>query len=290
MFYLMILPGLLTLLVFNYGPVYGIQLAFKNFMYNKGIMGSPWVGWDNFLYLWYDSGFWRALRNTFVISFGKLIFYFPAPIIVALLLNELRSPRFKRIIQSLLYIPHFFSWVIVSGIFVSLFSSTSGVLSKVSFELLGHRLPPMIVDPDYFLTIIFSTSVWHGVGWGTIIYLAAISGVNPELYESAVMDGANRFKQAIYITLPSIKFAIVMTLILSLGGTMNAGFDQIFNFYSPPTYEVGDIIDTYVYRKGIIDAGYGVSTAVGLFKSVINCALLFSANWFVKRLGEEGVF
>ena len=288
--YLMILPGLIYFIVFCYGPMYGITLAFKNFMYNKGIFGSPWVGLDNFKIILKDPGFWGAFKNTIIISIGKLICGFPAPIILSLLLNELRSLRYKRIVQSIIYIPHFFSWVIVSGIVFSLFSSTSGVVSKVLMSYFNLRMPSILSDPHLFKPLIFITDVWKGAGWGTIIYLAAMAGINMEIYESAVIDGANRFKQAIYITLPSIKYAVVIMLILSLGGVMNAGFDQILNFISVPTYKAGDIIDTYVYRMGIVGAGFGTSAAIGLFKSVINCALLLTANGIVKLLGEEGIY
>jgi len=288
--YLMLLPGICSFLLFDYGPLYGLQLAFKKFMFNKGITGSPWVGFDNFAYLFEDPKFWTAFQNTLIISFGKLLIVFPVPIVLALLLNELRGLKFKRVIQTILYIPHFFSWVIIAGIFFSLFSSTVGLVSRLALELFDFKMPSIIVDPDYFLGIIFSTSIWHSAGWGTIVYLAAIAGINPEMYESAVIDGASRWQQVLHITLPAIRFAVAILLILEMGHVMNAGFDQIFNFYSPPTYEVGDIIDTYVYRLGILGTDYGLSTAVGLFKSVVNCALLLAVNGIAKRLGEEGVF
>jgi putative aldouronate transport system permease protein len=288
--YLMLLPGIALYILFSYVPMYGIILAFKKFMYNKGIMGSPWVGLDNFQYILQYKDFWIAFRNTIIIAGGKLIFGFPAPIIISLLLNELRNQKFKKIIQSVLYLPHFLSWIIIFGIVFNLLSVTSGVLAKVLMQYFGMRQVAIIGNPDYFLPLIFISDIWKGVGWGTIIYLAAISGINPELYESAIIDGANRFKQCLYITLPSLKYAIIILLILDMGGIMDAGFDQIFNFYDPGTYNVGDIIDTFVYRLGITGGRYEISTAVGLFKSVINCALLLAANKIANSFGEEGLF
>lgn len=288
--YMMLLPGIALYILFSYVPMYGIILAFKKFMYNKGIIGSPWVGLDNFKYILQYKDFWLAFRNTLIIAGGKILFGFPAPIILALLLNELRSQKYKKIVQSVLYLPHFLSWIIIFGIVFNLLSVTSGVLAKVLMEYFGIRQVAIIGNAQYFRPLIFITSIWKGAGWGTIIYLAAIAGINPELYESALIDGANRFKQCIYITLPSLKYAIVVLLILDMGGIMDAGFDQIFNFYDPGTYGVGDIIDTFVYRLGITGGRYEISTAVGLFKSVINCALLLTANKIANLFGEEGLF
>lgn len=288
--YILILPGILFFIIFSYIPMYGIILAFKKFMYNKGIMGSPWVGLENFRMLFKNADFWNAVKNTVIISFGKIIFGFPVPIILALLLNELKNAKFKKFTQTILYLPHFISWVIIAGLVYNLFSVTNGAVSKLLYIGLGKEPVKILGNPTYFRPLVYLTSIWKGAGWGTIIYLAAISGVNPELYESAVLDGAGRFKQAIYITIPSLAFAISVNLILSLGGVMSAGFDQIFNLYDPGVYKVGDIIDTYVYRMGIQDAKYEMSTAVGLFKSIINCILLVSANKITILLGQEGLY
>lgn len=287
--YLLVLPGIAFYLLFDYAPLYGIILAFKKFMYNKGISGSPWVGLANFQYIFKDSGFWNAFRNTIIISFGKLIIGFPAPIILALLLNELRREGVKRFFQSILYLPHFFSWVIVAGLVFNLLSSTSGALSRLIVQLGGEPLR-VLGNPAAFRPLVYATAVWKGAGWGTIVYLAAIAGINPELYESAFIDGAGRWQRMRFITLPSLAYAIFILLILDIGYLMEAGFDQIFNLYNPPTYPVGDIIDTYVYRLGVVMARYDRSTAIGLFKSVINCALLLSTNRIVKALGYEGLF
>lgn len=288
--YMLITPGIIFYIIFHYVPMYGIILAFKQYMYNKGIMGSPWVGFSNFEFIFKNPEFWTAFGNTVIISFGKLVFGFPVPILLSMLLNELRHIRFKRIVQSILYMPHFFSWVIVYGLFLSLFSITSGAVSKIILDVTGQSMPMLIGSPKYFRAVVYITDIWKGAGWGTIIYLAAISNINPELYESAIIDGANRFKRAVHITIPSLKYAIIILLILNMGGIMQAGFDQIFNFYSPAVYKVGDIIDTYIYRMGIVGSRYELGTTVGLFQSVINCALLLLSNWIVKKFGEEGIF
>lgn len=286
----MILPGMVFFLIFNYAPLYGIQLAFKKFLYNEGISGSPWIGLKNFQQLWLDREFYNVVKNTIIISFGKILFAFPAPILLALLLNELKNKKYKSIIQSVLYLPHFLSWVIVAGLIYNLISVTNGVMAKVLADIFQVQQPMIIGNPQYFRLLVYWSNVWKTAGWGTIIYLAAISGIDASLYESAIIDGANRFKQMLYITIPSLSYAIVILLILSIGQVMNGGFDQIFNLYDPGVYKVGDIIDTYVYRIGIQNAKFEFSTAAGLFKSVINCVLLLSANWIAKRLGHSGIY
>lgn len=270
--------------------MYGIILAFKKFMYNKGISGSPWVGLDNFKLLFKNADFWIATKNTLIISFGKILIGFPVPIILSLMLNELKSIKFKKLTQTVLYLPHFISWVIMAGLVYNMFSVTNGAVGKILYSLFSIEPTRILGNPVYFRPLVYLSSIWKSAGWGTIIYLAAISGVNPELYESAVLDGANRFKQIIYITIPCLTFAIAINLILDVGGVMNAGFDQIFNLYDPGVYKVGDIIDTYVYRMGIQNARYEMSTAVGLFKSIINCVLLVTANKISNMLGQEGLY
>jgi putative aldouronate transport system permease protein len=288
--YLLILPGIVFYIVFSYAPLYGIMLAFKKYKYNMGILGSPWAGFYNFELLVKDKQFWGVVRNTIVISFGKILTGFPAPIILALLLNELKNQKFKRFTQSVLYLPYFLSWVIMAGLIYNMFSSTNGILAKIYIEYFGTKPPMILGNASHFRALIYSSNIWKGAGWGTIIYLAALSGIDPSLYESATIDGANRFKQMIYITIPSLSYAIVILLLLNIGQVMNAGFDQIFNLYDPSVYRVGDIIDTYVYRIGIQSARYEYSTAVGLFKSVVNCGLLVSANWIAKKMGYEGIY
>lgn len=285
--YALLLPGLFLIILFSYVPMYGVQLAFKDFMYNKGIWDSPWVGLKHFRLLFRNPEFITVLWNTIWISFNQLLWGFPAPIILSLLLNELRRKRFKRIAQSILYLPHFISWIIIAGLIFNLFSSTTGVINKV---LVSFGISPAIIigNPDVFRPLLYISAIWKGIGWGTIIYMAAIAGIDSELYEAAVIDGASRFQQMIRITIPSLQYAIVVLLILAVGGLMNSNFNQIFNLMGPATRKVGEVIDTYVYRQGIVNAKFDFATAVGLFKQVINCVLLFTTNWIVKKLGQEG--
>jgi len=285
--YLLALPGITVTILFSYVPMYGLQLAFKDYSYSGGIWGSEWAGLKHFKFLVSNPDFLNALKNTIVISFGRLLFGFPAPIILALLLNELRNPVFKRTVQSILYLPHFLSWVIMTGIIFNILSLNTGVVNNL-LESMGLPKIMFLGNPKTFRPLIYISDIWKNAGWGTIIYLAAIAGIDVEIYESAVIDGAGRFQQMIYITLPSMAYAIGTLLILSVGGMMNAGFDQIFNLMNPPTQQVGDIIDTYVYRLGVLSAQYDFSTAVGLFKNVVNCILMVTANWVVKLFGHEG--
>ncbi len=284
--YLLLAPGLAWYAIFCYGPMYGIQLAFKEFMYNKGIWGSPFVGLQKFDYILRDDMFWRAFRNTVTISFGSILFTFFVPIVLALLVNELGEGRFKKVLQTVYTLPHFFSWIIISGIVMNLLNyngAVNNLLASVGIEKIGF-----MGDPDLFRPLLYGTSIWKEAGWGTIIYLAAISAIDPTLYEAAVVDGASRFHRMVFITWPGIQSTVIVLLILNVGSVMNAGFDQIFNLYNPAVYAKGDIIDTYIYRvtfQSISD--FGFSTAVGLFKSVINLALLLSANRFA-RLFENG--
>lgn len=288
--YLLILPGVAVLILFSYVPMYGIQLAFKKYVLTKGITGSPWVGFDNFQKVFALPDFWSAFRNTIIISFGKIITFFPFPIILAILLNELRSTKFKRLAQTVLYMPHFVSWIVIYGLIINLFSVTNGLYGNLARSF-GIQSPTLILgNPDYFRPMVFLSSIWKGAGWGTIIYLAALTGIDPALFEAARIDGAGRWKQIWYITLPSLSFAITVNLILDMGGLMNAGFDQIFNLYNASVYSVGDIIETYVYRMGVTKGKYEMSTAVGLFSSIINCCLLLMANKAAKLMGQEGLY
>lgn len=287
--YMLILPALVLVIIFNYLPMYGALLAFQKFEYGKNLFSFKFVGLDNFEYLFKQADFWRAFKNTVIIGVCKFAIGFTPPIILALMLNELRAAWYKKFIQSVLYLPYFLSWVIVSGIVYSMLSSSAGIYGKMFMEM-GIKVDPILGNPNFFRPLIYITEVWKYAGWGTIIYLAAISGINPELYESAELDGAKRFKKVWYITLPSIKSTVLILLILNFGGIMEAGFDQIFNLYSTSVYSVGDIIDTYVYRLGIRSAKYDISAAAGLIKSAINCAMLVTANFVVKLFGEEGFY
>lgn len=287
--FFMLFPILVWYGIFHYGPLYGVQLAFKDFSPIRGIWGSEWVGFEYFKFLFFQSpDFLRILKNTVIISCYNIIFGFPAPIILALLLNEIRFGLFKRVAQSISYIPHFFSWVVLSGIIMMMLSPTHGPINYL-LSLVNIEPIYFLADSNYFRSTLVVTNIWKEIGWGTIIYLAALTGVDPTLFEAAKIDGANRFKQIRHISIPSILPVVTIMFILSLGGILNAGFDQIFNLYSPTVYNVSDIIDTYVYRAGIVNGQFGLTTAVGLFKNIIGITLVLGTNYVVKKMGQEGV-
>ncbi|NBD26294.1 ABC transporter permease [Paenibacillus glycinis] len=286
--YLLLLPTVLFYVLFQYVPMYGVLLAFKEFKYHGGILSGPWVGMDNFKDLVAQSDFWRAFWNTLYISCGRLAFEFPIAIILALLINEVAREKMKKFYQTVYTFPHFISWVIISGIMFN-FLGNAGVLNQIIASLGFHKVT-FLTDPGLFRAIVFISNIWKEVGWSAIIYLAAIAGINPELYEAAYVDGAGRFQQLKSVTWPSIRGTAAIMLILAVGNAMNGGFDQIFNLYNPGVYSTGDIIDTYTYRSAFSDGlGFGVTTAVGLFKAVLNFSLLYLANFIVKRLGGEGL-
>ncbi|GBG08353.1 protein lplB [Paenibacillus sp. MY03] len=287
--YLMLLPAMLFIIVYKYVPMYGVIIAFKDFNIMKGIMGSSWIGFEHFRQLFMFDEFPRVVRNTIIISFMKLIFGFPAPIIIALLLNELVLKRFKRVVQTFTYIPHFISWVVVGGIVIDLLSPSSGIINKV-IQSFGLEPIFFMSDGQWFRWILVFSDNWKEAGWGAIIYLAAILGINDELYQAARVDGATRLRQIWHVTLPCIRSTIVILLLLRIGNVFDAGFEQILVMYNAMVYEVADIIDTYVYRVGLGQMQFGLTTAAGLFKSVIGCGLLIMANWMARRMGEEGIF
>ncbi|MBU5442884.1 ABC transporter permease subunit [Paenibacillus sp. MSJ-34] len=286
---LMLLPCLLFFFVFKYLPMYGITLAFKDYKVVKGIFGSPWVGVENFQFLFEGREFPRALKNTLILSFYKLIFGFPAPIILALLLNELRKVFFKRFVQTLSYLPHFLSWVILAGIFMELFSPTRGTINYI-ISLFGGDPIFFFGDKHWFRTLLVSTEIWKSIGWGSIVYLAALSNVDTTLYEAAVVDGANRWKQMRYITLPAIMPVVTIMFIFAVGGIINDDFDQVFNFYNENVYEVGDVLSTYTYRIGITQMKYGLSTASGLFVNLIALILIIVTNSITRRFNDYGIW
>jgi putative aldouronate transport system permease protein len=269
--------------------MYGVILAFKDYRFIDGIFGSPWAGWENFRTLVEGRDFPRAFRNTVIISLYKLIFGFPAPIILALLLNELRVILFKRIVQTLSYLPHFLSWVVLAGVFMELFSPTRGIVNYIITAMGGEAIF-FFGDKDWFRTLLVSTDVWKSVGWGSIIYLAALSSVDTSLYEAAVVDGANRWKQMVHITLPALIPVTTIMFIFAVGGIITDDFDQVFNFYNPAVYEVADVLSTYTYRVGISEMEYGLATASGLFTNVIALILIVSANFIVRRYSEYGIW
>ncbi len=286
---LMVLPALLFILVFSYIPMYGVLMAFQDYNIFTGFMASPWVGLKHFEMFFHAPEFWSVIRNTVVISLLKLFIGFPAPILLALMLNEVHNRVFKRTIQTISYLPHFISWVIVSGFVTSLLSTDNG-----SFNMLLQQLN--LIDepinflsiPEYFWTILVTTGVWKEIGFSSIVYLAAIAGVDPQLYEAAAMDGASRLRQMFSITLPSILPVIIIFLILNIGNLLNAGFEDILLLGANPVLrDVADVIDTYVYRVGIQNNRYSYATAVGLFKGVLSVALLAGANYAARRSGNS---
>lgn len=287
--HLMILPGLAVIAVFSYLPMFGVVIAFQKFVPAKGIFGSQWIGWDNFRYVFQLPDFYQVVWNTVFIAGMKILVGLIVPITVALLLNEMRKEFIKRSVQTLIYLPHFLSWVILGGIMIDILSPSEGIVNKLIVKLGG--------EPQFFLgsnawfpyTLVISNE-WKEFGFSTIVYLAAITSINPSLYEAAVMDGAGRLRQTWHITLPGMRPIIVLLATLSIGNVLNAGFEQVLNLYSPVVYESGDIIDTFVYRIGLIDAQYGVATAVGLFKSVVSFVLISISYILAYRFANYRIF
>ncbi|KIL41964.1 protein lplB [Gordoniibacillus kamchatkensis] len=287
--YIMLLPAILYYGIFHYYPMYGALIAFKQFSITKGIMGSPWAGFKNFEYLFGLDKFWHVFWNTIVISVYRLVFGFPFPLIMAILMNEARKLLFKKTVQTIVYLPHFISWVIMGGLLINLLSADGGVVNG-AIRSLGGEPVGFLTDDRYFRGTLVWSMIWKEFGWNTIIYMAALAGVNPQLYEAALMDGASRWRRIWHITLPSIRATIVILLILRIGSLMEAGFEQIFVLYHPGVYNVADIIDTYVYRIGLTDGRFSLAAAVGLFKSAINFVLLVIANRLSRMMGENGIY
>lgn len=277
-------------LIFSYAPMYGVLLAFKQYKASKGILFSPFIGLAHYADIFGRWEFWRAFKNTVLISFSRIIVEFPVPIILAVLINEISAKRYKKILQTVYTFPHFLSWVIVASISLNLMGS-EGLFNSI-LQMLGIEKQQFMANKELFRPIIYLTDIWKESGWSAIIYLAAITAIPMDHYEAAIIDGANRWQRVLHITLPGIQSTIVVMLLLSIGNTMNAGFDQIFNMYNSAVYEVSDILDTYIFRvtfeTGSVD--FGFSTAVGLFRSVVNFGLLVSFNSLAKRLGESSLF
>lgn len=292
--YAMLLPLLLYLFIFNYYPMFGLQLAFKDWFVRKGIWGSPWATTDghldlfkHFNQLFTTSQFSEKLINTLRISFLKMLFGFPAPIILVLALNELTSARYGKFVQSISYIPHFLSWVVLGGIFISL--DKSEVFQSVMTWMTGHKVHFFSNDDLYIGFLVFS-SIYKEIGWGTIIYLASLMNIDPQLYEAASLDGAGRFKKMWYITIPGLIPAISINAILSLSNIMYAGFDQIYNTYNDVLSGKGETLEMYLFRLGIQGGNYSISTAIGLFNSVVGCILVVITNFITKAIGGDGIW
>ncbi|WP_079914107.1 sugar ABC transporter permease [Paenibacillus sp. 32352] len=287
--YLMALPGIVFFLIFKYVPMWGIVIAFQNYSPFGGVSHSPWVGLEHFQRFFSTTDFWLLFRNTLAINVLNLLFFFPLPILVSLMLNELRSVIYKRFIQSVIYLPHFLSWVIIAGLTFMLFAKGEGLINHL-LEAMGQERIDVLTNPDLFWVMVTVQSMWKEAGWGTIVFLAAIAGADPQVYEAAKMDGAGRFRQMWHVTLPAIRSVVVILLILRLGHMMDVGFEQIFLMYNGAVSQVAEVFDTYVYRNGIQRAQFSYSTAVGLFKSVVGLILVVVSNRIAKKFGQDGVF
>lgn len=284
----MIVPGVLFFLLYKYYPMYGVLIAFKDFRIRDGILASPWANpWFKHFRSFFSSPYWKqVLTNTIIISFSKLIIHMVACIALAVLLSEVRVLWFKRAVQTITYLPHFLSWVIIYGIIYAIASESSGLINTI-LRAAGHPTIPILTNSSLFRPLLVFTDVWKDAGWGAIIYLAAIAGIDPSLYEAAEIDGANRFQRIIHVTLAGIRPTIIIMTILRLGSVMDAGFDQIYILYNQRVMPVADIIDTWVYRTGLEQMNYSLSTAVGLFKSVISMVLVVSMNRLSRKWEES---
>jgi putative aldouronate transport system permease protein len=286
--YLLVLPVVLYYLIFHYKPMYGAIIAFKEFSPAKGILGSPWVGLKNFRAFFQSFYFFRVLKNTVTISFTSIVFGFPAPIILALLINELRKKWFTRTVQTITYLPHFISLVVVCGMLRD-FVTDTGVISQIVSMFTGKNVDLLTVS-QYFVPIYVGSDIWQGVGWGSIIYLSALAGIDQEQYEAASIDGCGRWKQTIHITIPGIMPTVVILLILRLGSILNVGFEKIILLYNPVIYETSDVISSLVYRRGLQEFSFSFSSAVGLFNSLVNFTLVFFANWLSRKVNDTSLW
>lgn len=287
--YLMILPGVLYFLIFKYIPMLGLVISFQDYLPYKGIMGSDWVGLKHFTRLFSEPEFWNIFKNTIVVFVVNVTFYFPIPIILSLMLNEVGNAFFKRFVQTLVYIPHFLSWVIIVSISFVMFTMDGGIINEM-LTYFGFQPINFLMSSGWFYPMYVLQVIWREAGWGTIVYLAAMAAVDPGLYEAARMDGATRLRQIWHITLPGIRTVIVVMLILKVGSVLDTSFEHIFLLLNSMNKDVAEILDTYVYTAGLKQGQYSFSTAVGLFKSVVSFILVMGSNWLAKKAGEEGVY
>ncbi|MGM0883775.1 MAG: ABC transporter permease [Bacillota bacterium] len=286
--YLMLLPGLLYFMLYKYLPMWGLLIAFQDYQPYLGFAHSKWVGFEHFRTFFREEAFWILLRNTFILAIYNIFFFFPLPIVISLMLNEVRKEFFKRFVQTLIYVPHFVSWVVVVGISFLFFSPQGGIVNNMLGGLGGEPVN-FLLSQKWFRTVITSQVIWKETGWGTIIFLAALAGVDTQLYEAARIDGANRWRQLWHITLPAIRSTIIIMLILRLGTFMDSGFEQIFLMVNSMNRDVGEVFDTYVYTAGITQGKFSYSAAVGMFKSVVALVLVAGANYLAKKFGDEGI-
>ena len=287
--YLLMLPGILYLLIFKLAPLWGLILSFKDYSPFQGFMGSPWVGLKHFEKLFTSNVFPRMLRNTFAISFMNLFFYFPLPIIISLLLNEVRHEKFKRVAQSVIYLPHFLSWVVVASLTFFLLSSNVGIVNK-GVVAMGFKPISFLTNPNAFWPMLVAQTVWKECGWGTIVFLAAMAGIDPQLYEASTLDGATRWQNVRFITLPSIYPTIIILLILRMGRIFDTGFEQILLMTNGMVRDVSEVFDTYAYTQGIVQAQFSLGISVGLFKSLVGMIFVVASNRICKRAGFDGIY
>jgi len=287
--YIMLIPGAIYFILFRYAPMFGVIMAFQQYSPFQGLLGSRWVGLQHFKTFFTGADFWMLLKNTLWLSFLSLVFYFPAPIILSLFLNEMKNQVFKRTIQTFIYVPHFISWVIVASITYTLFNVSDGAVNQ-ALTVLGAKTINFLGLPEYFRPMIIGQQIWKETGYGTIIYLAALSGIDMELYEAARVDGAGRWRMMWNITLPSLKSTIIIMLILRVGSILNTGYEQIFLMRNALNVSVAEVFDTYVYQRGLVNSQYSYSAAAGLFKSIVSMAMVLTANYTAKRAGESGIY
>jgi ABC-type polysaccharide transport system, permease component len=287
--YLLVLPGLLFFLIFKYVPMWGVLISFQNYSPYLGLWHSEWVGFAHFDRLFSNPDFFLLLRNTLAINALNLIFFFPLPIMLSLMMNEIRTRWFKGAVQSVIYLPHFLSWVVIAGISLIMLSESEGIVNGLIAAAGGERID-FLTNPRYFWGVLTVQSIWKEVGWGTVIFLAAIAGVDVQLYEAAKLDGAGKLRQIWHVTLPAIRNVIIILLILRIGHMMDVGFEQVYLMMNGTVSEVAEVFDTYVYRAGILQGQFSFSTAVGLFKSVVGLVLVVIANRLSKKFGEEGLY
>ncbi|TDF99871.1 sugar ABC transporter permease [Paenibacillus piri] len=284
---MMLLP-MAYFVIFKYGPLFGLLIAFKDYNVFQGIWNSDWAGVKYFRQFLTDPYFWKLVRNTVLMNLYLIIFFFPAPVILALLLNEMKNKLFQKFVQTVSYLPHFLSTVVICGMIVN-FLTNEGLVNRVLAGL-GYEPIPFLMQPDWFRTIYVSSEIWQGVGWGAIIYLAALTTIDPQLYEAATMDGANRWKQMLHVTLPGIAPVITIMFLLNLGNIMSIGFEKILLLYTGPTYETADVISTFVYRRGLVGSDFSFATAVELFQSVIVLLFVGSANWISRKVSQTSLW
>ncbi|SER28717.1 carbohydrate ABC transporter membrane protein 1, CUT1 family [Gracilibacillus ureilyticus] len=289
MIYLMILPGLLYFLIYKYLPMYGLVISFQDYKPYKGIAGSEWVGLEHFERLFTSSEFWMIFKNTLMLFGLQVFIFFPIPIILSLMLNEVRHSFFKRSVQTLVYIPHFMSWVVIVSISYVMLTLDGGIVNAV-LETLGLQPINFLLNDEWFRPMYIIQVIWREAGWGTIIFLAAITAVDPSLYEAARMDGANRFRQMWHITLPAIRSVIIVLLILKIGDVLELGFEHVYLLLNSSNRNVAEIFDTYVYVAGLQQGQFSYSTAVGFFKGIVGLIMVIFANWLAKRFNEEGIY